>query len=191
MFLTAAPTRSLFVRAAWQAPLAIGLASLAIPTVGIRPELVIFLYLAAVTGELCRTDLSEHRLPNALIVPSYGFAAAGLLWRSVATGTPPWFPLASGAAFFAFLLILNLAGGMGMGDVKLGGVLGVALGTLGVVPSIAGPVLGFVAGAVAGIAALVLPGAIALRRIPFGPFLLFGFWAGVALDPLALDPAAL
>ncbi|MDQ1581094.1 MAG: leader peptidase (prepilin peptidase) / N-methyltransferase [Microbacteriaceae bacterium] len=186
MFFAAAPTQSLLVRVAWQVPLAIGLAALAVLAAGVRPELVLFLYLAAVTGEMCRADLSEHRLPNTLVVPGYGFAAVGLLWRSVASGTPPWLPLASGAALFGFLLVLNLADGMGMGDVKLGGVLGIALGTLGIVPSFAGPVLGFVAGGVAGVAALLLPSAGTLRRIPFGPFLLFGFWAGVALDPAAL-----
>jgi leader peptidase (prepilin peptidase)/N-methyltransferase len=181
MLITSAPARSPLVRAAWQGPLALALAALAVFAAGFRPELVLFLYLAAVTGELCRTDLSEHRLPNALIVPGYGFAAVALLWRSIDTGTPPWLPLASGAGFFSFLLVLNLAGGMGMGDVKLGGVLGIALGTLGIVPSIAGPVLGFIAGGIAGAAALIIPGASGLRRIPFGPFLLVGFWAAVAL----------
>jgi leader peptidase (prepilin peptidase)/N-methyltransferase len=181
MLITSAPARSLLVRVAWQGPLALALAALAVFAAGFRPELVLFLYLALVTGELCRTDLSEHRLPNALIVPGYGFAAVGLLWRSIDKGTPPWLPLASGAALFSFLFVLNLAGGMGMGDVKLGGALGIALGTLGIVPSIAGSVLGFVAGGVAGIVALLLPGASDLRRIPFGPFLLFGFWAAVAL----------
>jgi leader peptidase (prepilin peptidase)/N-methyltransferase len=181
MSFTASPPQNPLVRAAWQVPLAAGLAALAVPTAGVRPELVPFLYLAAVTGEMCRVDLGEHRLPNALVVPGYGFAAVGLLWRSIATGTPPWLPLATGAAFFAFLLTLNLAGGMGMGDVKLGGVLGIALGMLGIVPAIAGPVLGFVAGGMAGAAAIFLPIAGSLRRIPFGPFLLFGFWAAVIL----------
>jgi leader peptidase (prepilin peptidase)/N-methyltransferase len=181
MLITSAPARSPLVRAAWQGSLALALAALAVFAAGFRPELVLFLYLAAVTGELCRTDLSEHRLPNALIVPGYGFAAVALLWRSIDTGTPPWLPLASGAGFFSFLLVLNLAGGMGMGDVKLGGVLGIALGTLGIVPSIAGPVLGFIAGGIAGAAALIIPGASGLRRIPFGPFLFVGFWAAVAL----------
>lgn len=169
------------VRLAWQLPLTLVLGVLAVLCVGIRPALIVPLYLVVVTGELCRVDIAEHRLPNVLVVPGYGFAAVALVWQWASGGGPPWTGLAAGAAWFAFLLLMNLAGGMGMGDVKLAGVLGLGLGMLGVVPAIAGIVIGFLAGGAAGLVALVSPGAGLLRRIPFGPFLLLGFWASVAL----------
>ena len=176
-------------RLLWQVPLALALAALAIWVVGARPILAPVLYLTAVSGELCRVDIREHRLPNTLVLPGYVFAAVGLVWEwlagaavpGVTLSVPLWMPLLSGGAYLAFLLVLNLAGGMGMGDVKLAGVLGLALGALGVVPSIAGPVLGFVSGGVAGLAAVIAPNLSTWGRIPFGPFMLFGFWAAVAL----------
>lgn len=174
-------TPRLRLRLAWQVPLTLALGVLAVLAVGIRPALVVPLYLAVIAGELCRVDIAEHRLPNVLVLPGYGFAAVALAWQWASGGEPPWVALAAGAGSFVFLLLMNLAGGMGMGDVKLTGVLGLGLGTLGVLPAIAGTVIGFLAGGVAGIVALVSPGAGALRRIPFGPFLLFGFWATVAL----------
>src|ERR1700751_3095649 len=42
------------------------------------------LYLAVVTGELCRIDLAEFRLPNALVVPGLGLAGAGAAWGAFA-----------------------------------------------------------------------------------------------------------
>ncbi|MCX7521868.1 prepilin peptidase [Microbacterium sp. STN6] len=179
----AEPPQSLLARAAWQVPVALALAALAVVVVGWRPALVLPLYLASVTPELCRDDIANHRLPNALVVPGYAVAALGLAWQWLADGTLPWLAVGAGAASFAFLLLMNLAGGMGMGDVKLAGLLGLALGALGAIPALAGLVIGFMAGGAAGLVALVLPGERMLRRIPFGPYLLLGFWAALTASP--------
>jgi leader peptidase (prepilin peptidase)/N-methyltransferase len=70
---------------------------------------------------------------------------------------------------------------MGMGDVKLGGVLGAAAGLVGIVAAVASPVAAFIGGGVAGISAIRRgPGG----SIPFGPFMLAGFWAAVVLAGL-------
>jgi leader peptidase (prepilin peptidase) / N-methyltransferase len=174
-----APRRA--VDALWQLPTAVALGALTVMIVGVRPELVGFLYLALVSAELCTTDVVERRLPNALVLPGYAVTATGLLFGWLRTGAAPTTALVSGVAVFAFLLLLSVAGGMGMGDVKLGGLLGLNLGALGVVAAIAGPTLGFVAGGVAGVIALILPGSTTLHRIPFGPYLLLGFWSTVVL----------
>lgn len=171
-------------RLAWQLPAALALGALAVPAVGIRPALIVPLYLAAVTAELCRTDAAVHRLPNALVLPGYGFSAVGLAWEWAFSGTAPWPALGLGAAGFALLLLMHLAGGMGMGDVKLAGVLGLGLGMLGADAVVTGFGIGFVAGGAGGVAALLVPGGGPLRRIPFGPFLLAGFWAAIAVAPV-------
>ena len=180
-------TRSVFpviTRALWQGPLALGLCTLALVAVGFRAEVVGLLYLATVTPELCRTDVTAHRLPNALVLPGYAITATGLVFGWLRTGQVPVGPAIAGCATFGFLLLLSLGGGMGMGDVKLGGLLGLNLGSITVMASIAGPVIGFVAGGIAGLIALVVPGSGALRRIPFGPYLLFGFWSASTLPLL-------
>jgi leader peptidase (prepilin peptidase) / N-methyltransferase len=87
--------------------------------------------------------------------------------------------LIAGAAAGGFLLITALAypGGMGMGDVKLAGVMGLFLGTA-VAPAIfAALVLGVLVGAVV----IAKKGAQEGRKtaVPFGPFLAIGALIGV------------
>ena len=75
-------------------------------------------------------DLRMRRIPNYLTVPA---AVSGLLYHSFApAGWGPWVSLGGFAVGFALLLLPWLAGGSGMGDVKLLAALGAWLGTKGV-----------------------------------------------------------
>jgi leader peptidase (prepilin peptidase)/N-methyltransferase len=80
---------------------------------------------------------------------------------------------------------LGTAGrGMGLGDVALAPVLGLALGWLGWGPSVVGLAAGFLIGAVVGVA-LIATGVTSRRaRVPHGPFLL----SGAALGMFAGEP---
>ena len=141
---------------------------------------LLLFYLAAVTAPLCATDLIERRLPNRLVVPGYLVAVLGLALDSVRSALPV-LALVSGAAYFAVLLVFALAGGMGMGDVKLAGLLGLAAGGLGPGVALASPIAAFLLGGVAAVVALARGWS---RSIPFGPFLLAGFWvAALVLSP--------
>jgi leader peptidase (prepilin peptidase)/N-methyltransferase len=177
--MTEVRTRAALLRRVWQLPIIAVLVGLSLTVVGTRPEVIGFLFVALATAELCRVDATEHRLPNRILLPGYVVAAAGLGFGWLVSGQPPATPLIACLATFGFLLLMNLAGGMGMGDVKLGGLMGLCLGTLGVVPAIVGPALGFVAGGVAGVLALLV-GRVG-HRMPFGPFLLGGFWGATLL----------
>jgi leader peptidase (prepilin peptidase) / N-methyltransferase len=74
--------------------------------------------------------------------------------------------------------------GMGLGDVALAPVLGLALGWLGWGPSLVGLAGGFLIGAVVGVA-LIATGVTSRRaRVPHGPFLL----SGAALGMFAGEP---
>ena len=89
--------------------------------------------------------------------------------------------LIAGAAAGGFLLVAALAypAGMGMGDVKLAGVMGLYLGV-----GRAGAVHRFRAGAVVGIAIVVARGMSARKQgVPFGPFLAFGGIVGLLFGP--------
>src|SRR3954471_13140692 len=46
-------------------------------------------YVAAVTVPLCVIDVREHRLPNALVLPGYAFAAAGVVLNAGEAGSAP------------------------------------------------------------------------------------------------------
>ncbi len=91
-------------------------------------------------------------------------------------GHDPW-PLVRAVAGMAlylagFLVIVVASGGaLGVGDVKLAGVLGLALGWLGW-PLLVGDLLGLTLAALFGLAVIVGGGM--SSRIPLGPFLLVG-----------------
>ena len=80
---------------------------------------------------------------------------------------------------FYFLLRVIRPGGMGGGDVKLAGVIGLALGWLGWAPLIVGAFAAFVLGGVYGILLILLRRAGRRSAIPFGPWMILGAWTGV------------
>ena len=69
--------------------------------------------------------------------------------------------------------------GMGLGDVKLAGVLGLYLGYLGWAPLIVGAAGGFFLGGLFGIILLLVRRATRGSAIPFGPWMFAGAWVGV------------
>ena len=164
-------------RIGWQLPLTLGIGVLAAVAIGPVVAVIPALYLAAVTPELVRIDLAQHRLPNRLVVPgiAIGLAAAAGSWLT--TGAPPVVPLVAGVAFAGVLFLFALADGMGMGDVKLAAVIGLASPT--VVIAIGAPILAFLLGGVVGVVVLLRRGR--GTRIAFGPFLLAGYAAALAV----------
>lgn len=150
-------------------------------------EVVAYLYFTAISIALALIDLDTHRLPNTIVLPSYLVGAALLGTAAAVTGD--WGALLGaaigGAALYALYLLLGLAypGGMGFGDVKLAGVLGIFLGYLGWGPLVIG---GFAAFVLGGAFALVLVAARRARTgsgIPFGPWMLAGAWLGILAGP--------
>ena len=150
-----------------------------------------YLYLAAIGVALWMIDLDVKRLPNAIVLPSYPVAAALLTVAAAATGN--WGDLlragiAMAALYgFYFLLAFIYPAGMGFGDVKLAGVLGLYLGYLGWAEVVAGGFLGFLFGGVVGVVLMAAQKAGRKSQIPFGPFMLAGalvaiLWGGALAD---------
>jgi leader peptidase (prepilin peptidase) / N-methyltransferase len=124
-------------------------------------------------------DLEHGIIPNRLLLPG---AAAGITLTALAgPGALPEH-LAAGAGAFGFLLLAAVAypAGMGMGDVKLAGVMGLFLG-VSVVPAM---LVAFAAGTLVGIAIMAREGAKARKKgVPFGPFLALGGLVGLLAGP--------
>jgi leader peptidase (prepilin peptidase)/N-methyltransferase len=145
--------------------------------------LVAFLYLAAISVALSAIDIDVQRLPNTIVLPSYGvgavlLGAAAIVGGDLESGARA----AAGAGILvAFYLILALIkpGGMGLGDVKLAGVLGLYLGFLGWAPLIAGTAGAFVLGGLFGVVVLIARRGGRGRGIPFGPWMFAGAWLGI------------
>ena len=165
-------------RTGWQLPLTIALGMLAWVAIGPHVAGIPALYVAAVAPELARIDIAEHRLPNRLVVPGLvvGLLAAAGSWLT--TGVPPLVPLVAAAAFGGLLFLFAIAGGMGMGDVKLAAVLGLASPTS--VIAFASPLLAFLLGGVGALVVLIARGR--GTRIPFGPYLLAGYAGALVVE---------
>jgi leader peptidase (prepilin peptidase) / N-methyltransferase len=142
---------------------------------GLLVELPFVAMLVAVAG----IDLEHRIVPNRIVVPA---AAWGL--AAIAVVSPDALPaaLAAGAAAFGLLFLAAIAypAGMGMGDVKLAGVMGLFLGA-SVAPAL---LVGFAAGAGVGAFFLAREGAAARKKaLPFAPFLALGGLVGVLAGP--------
>jgi leader peptidase (prepilin peptidase)/N-methyltransferase len=164
-------------------------------SIGPHPELPAFLYLGAIGVALALIDIDVKRLPNAIVLPSYVVGAA-MLGLAAAIGGDYADYLRAGlgaAALFGlyFLLAFIYPAGMGFGDVKLAGVLGMYLGWLGWAEVVTGGFLGFLFGGLVGGALMAAHRAGRKSQIPFGPFMLLGafvaIFAGGALADLYLD----
>ena len=141
-----------------------------------------YLWLAVASVVLAVIDARTHRLPNRWVLP--GYPVLLVLFVMACLAGAPWLSflraLVGGAALFAFYLLLRAAGGgMGGGDVKLAGVLGLALGWAGWAELAVGAFAGFVFGGVYG--AMLLAARRAHRRtaVAFGPWMLLGAWTGI------------
>ncbi|MBG0830671.1 prepilin peptidase [Planomonospora sp. ID67723] len=157
---------------------------------GVTPELPAYLYLAAVAVALSMIDFDVHRLPDAIVKPSYAVGAL-LLAPAAVTGadwTPALRGLAAMAVLFAFYFALAwiYPGGMGFGDVKLAGLLGLYLGWLGWSAVVIGTFAAFLLGGLAGTALLAAGRAGRKTAMPFGPAML----AGALLAVFAAGPIA-
>jgi len=150
---------------------------------GLHLVLIAYLYLAAISVALALIDIDVHRLPDALTLPSYPVAAVLLTAGALAAHEP--FNLAraaiGGAALFMLYAVLWFVypRGMGLGDVKLAGVLGMYLGYLSWGTLAVGAFFGFALGGVLGVTLMAIGRATRKSKIPFGPFMLSGAMAAV------------
>ena len=145
---------------------------------GWSAQLPAWLWLALVGLLLAVVDLRTRLLPNRVLLPA---TVAGLALLAVAAAADDRWPdlgravLAGGAAFTALLVLALIApSGMGMGDVKLAGLLGLYLGWLGWPVLVTGFFLGFLVQAVLGLALVVARRAGRRTELPFGPALIAG-----------------
>jgi leader peptidase (prepilin peptidase) / N-methyltransferase len=150
---------------------------------GVDEGLLLELPLAAVLIGVAAIDLEHHIVPNRIVLPAAVFAVL-----AAAIVKPAELPelLAAGAAAFGALLIAAVAypAGMGMGDVKLAGVMGLYLGVT-VAPAL---LAAFAAGTVVGIAILARDGAGARKKgVPFAPFLALGGIVALIAGPELVD----
>ena len=141
-------------------------------------------YLAAVGSVLAVIDWRTHRLPNALVLPSYPIAAA-LIALAVAGAGRGWAPMGWAAAGGVGLFVIFLAGaltvGVGMGDVKLAGVVGMYLGWAGGWDALVlGVIVTVCSAGIVAVAMLLTHRTSRGGSVPYGPFMILGCAVGVS-----------
>jgi leader peptidase (prepilin peptidase)/N-methyltransferase len=147
---------------------------------GVHADLAWQLPLAAALVALAFIDLDLHVLPNAIVYPLalWGVVSALLIRLADLPELAAW-----GAGAFLFLLVAALAypAGMGMGDVKLAGVMGLYLGS-SVLPAL---LIAFLSGTAVGIGIMARHGVAEGRKkgVPFGPFLAVGGILALLVGP--------
>jgi len=147
---------------------------------GLTMEAAIAAFFCAVLVAISAIDLEHRIIPNRIVLPA---TAVVLVANTLNDPSVEW--LAGGAAAFTFLLVAALIypAGMGMGDVKLAALMGVALGRTVSVALMAG----MIAAMIPSIVLFARHGAKARKMgIPFGPFLAIGsvvalFWGDAIL----------
>jgi leader peptidase (prepilin peptidase)/N-methyltransferase len=150
--------------------------AVAYATGGSGPKLWLGLVLVLLLVPITLIDIDHRIIPNRLVL--VGSVAALALLAALDPAALPEH-LIAGAAAGGFLLAALLAypAGMGMGDVKLAGMMGLFLGRA------VGPAMlvALVAGSVVGALIIARLGAARGRKtaIPFGPYLAFGALAGL------------
>ena len=151
---------------------------------GMSAALPAYLYLAAVALALAVIDLDVWRLPNAIVYPSYlvGLVLLGTAsavdddWAAIGRGL-----LGTVAVIALFLPLTYTFGrrGMALGDVKVGGLLGLYLGWLGWKPLLVGLFAGFVIGSLVGLASIGARRSGLKPLLPYGPSMMAGAFVAV------------
>jgi leader peptidase (prepilin peptidase)/N-methyltransferase len=160
-------------------------------SVGLEWSLPAHLWFAWSLVALSMIDIDTHRLPNRLLYPAAGVSVALLVAAGLADGdTSSLLTSGLGALIgFAVMFVVWLVarGGLGYGDVRLGGYIGLHLGyeSLGHVP--VAIFAGFASGAIGGLILMLVGSHSRKSRVAFGPFLGLGALISLAVGQPVLD----
>jgi leader peptidase (prepilin peptidase)/N-methyltransferase len=172
---------------AWKCAVAAALVGAALAaSVGWSWSLLFLMPLAAIGVALAVVDWRTTLLPTRIIAPAYVVTIAAVLLAALldhdrdalVAAAIGW--AAMGGLFFVLWFIYPR--GLGYGDVRLSGILGMALGYLGWSELATGIYGAFLLGGLGG-ALLSLLRIVNRKRFPFGPFMLVAAIVAVAFGP--------
>jgi len=154
--------------------------------IGVRWPLLFLVPLVPVGMALALIDWRTRLLPTRIIAPTYLVLVPLVVIAALASGEPRLLMRAAiGWAVMGgiyVLLWLVHPAGMGYGDVRLSGILGIVLGYLGWGQLALGGWSGFLLGGVGGLVLVALK-VIDKKHNPFGPWMLIGALVGIVAGP--------
>jgi leader peptidase (prepilin peptidase) / N-methyltransferase len=144
--------------------------------------LLVWLPLVPLAIALAVIDWRTRLLPTWLIARTYvGVVVLALVatlvtqdWQDLVRAAIGW----AGAGLLYFVLWYVYPRGLGYGDVRLSGILGIVLGYVGTAELVVGVYAGFLLGGVGGALLSVLR-IVHRKNVPFGPFMLIGALGGL------------
>jgi len=146
-------------------------------------ETVTFAALALACALLVVIDQASFRLPNVIIGPTYLLLLGGLTAAAAMSGD--WERLGRAAAGGGVLLVAYFAlawvnpSGLGLGDVKLSGMVGAFLGWFGWPHVFAGTMAGFLLSGLVAVVILITRRGGLKSDFPFGPWMILGAAGGL------------
>jgi leader peptidase (prepilin peptidase)/N-methyltransferase len=158
---------------------------------GHRPQLAAYCVLFATLVALSVVDLRVGLVPRRMLYPLSAAMVAALVGASASGGT--WRAIGDAAigAAAAFAVLFAVwwirPSGLGLGDVRLAGTIGAALGWLGLLHVYVGFLVAFVCGALGGIGLMLVRGTGRKTKMPFAPALGVGavvavLWGGPIIN---------
>lgn len=154
---------------------------------GLNAELAIAIFYFSLLLLILVTDLEHQLILNVIVYPA---VITVLIINALTPGmsfTPGFLNgmAGGGSGLVLFLLVLLISrGGMGLGDVKMAGLMGLMLGFPNV---FVGIFLAVVTGGIVAVVVLMLKRKNRKQAIPFGPFLSLGTMAALLWGQNILD----
>jgi len=125
-------------------------------------------------------DFKHYIIPDRVVYPAIGLTLFYQLLsnKSLDIILNPLFSAFSAASFFIIIILFSKGRWMGWGDVKMGFLMGLLLGSPNIILAL---VLSVFSGALVGVLLIILEKKTLKSQVPFGPFLIFGtfiamFW---------------
>ncbi|WP_338066847.1 A24 family peptidase [Evansella clarkii] len=137
---------------------------------GWSKELPVALALISLLVIITVSDITTMLIPNKILIVFLGIF---IVLRIISPLDPWWSSILGAATGFGVLLLIAIIskGGMGGGDIKLFGVLGIVLGLQGVLLTL---FFASLIGSVAGITAMLTKKVKKGQPVPFGPAIAAG-----------------
>jgi leader peptidase (prepilin peptidase)/N-methyltransferase len=156
---------------------------------GLTVTALAYLFFVVVGVWLSAVDIRLRILPNRVVVPAAGIGLVLLLAATTIDGASEGVAqhalrvVIGGVVLFGVFLVLALISprGLGMGDVKFAGFVGIYLASDGWRTLLIGAAAGFVGAAIVGVVLLVLRRTTLGAAIPFGPMMFLGALVALAL----------
>ena len=153
-----------------------------------RPAYAIYLLaVSAPITALALIDAKTYRRPNKLTYPLAAASILGVCIAGIVENDAPGILRAIGAAFLlmaAYFLqvVISWGKGMGLGDVKLSFSLGMILGYLSWMHVFLATAIAYIVAGLLGVVLLLARRATRKTAIPFGPFMVGGYWVALLLS---------